>query len=473
MTFFRPGDNCWRVVKADSFTVLVDGENYFRAVRSAMQQARQRIVLIGWDFDARVKMYDTQGEPTGPLEMGEYIDWLVQQNPDLHIYILHWNLGALKFLKRGRTLLKASQWLAHPRVHVALDDAHPTGAAQHEKLIIVDQSTAFCGGIDITEDRWDTRAHRANEPKRKQPDDHDSGPWHDAATRLTGEVVQSLGEHAERRWKAVTGERLVSVTDGEEPALNSQPDTLLIGNVDVAIARTRGRTEQFEAVSEIESLTIDLIGAARRTLYIESQYLTSKTVGTAIAKALEKTDGPEIVLLIPASADGWLEPLVMDSKRARLIETLRALDHEQRFSVYHPVTAEGDDIYVHAKILIADHRFLRVGSSNLANRSMGFDSECDVCINAVSTDRQDETQNYIRNVLHDLLGEHLGAEPERVGQLLEATGSMRATIETLSEEGRGLREYQTPDLCAVQEWLSKNDVLDPQATESSWPSINL
>ena len=175
MTLFRPGENCWRVGRADTFTLLVDGENYFRAVRRAMHQARERIILIGWDFDARVEMYDTQGEVEGPLEIGEYIDWLVEQNPQLHIYILQWNIGALKLVKRGRTLLKASQWIAHPRVHVALDDAHPVGAAQHEKLIVVDESTAFCGGIDITEDRWDTREHRDEEPKRKQPGDRDLG----------------------------------------------------------------------------------------------------------------------------------------------------------------------------------------------------------------------------------------------------------------------------------------------------------
>ena len=55
---FKPGKNCWRVENADRAAVLVDGENYFRAVRKSLAQARQRIILLGWDFDERVEMRD-------------------------------------------------------------------------------------------------------------------------------------------------------------------------------------------------------------------------------------------------------------------------------------------------------------------------------------------------------------------------------------------------------------------------------
>ncbi|MEO0461768.1 MAG: phospholipase D-like domain-containing protein [Pseudomonadota bacterium] len=473
MTIFRLGENCWRVDNADTFTVLVDGENYFRAVRKAMQQARERIILIGWDFDTRVKMYDTQGEPEGPLEIGEYVDWLVRQNPRLHIYILQWNLGALKLFKRGRTLLKAAQWLSHSRVHVALDDAHPVGAAQHEKLIVVDESTAFCGGIDITEDRWDTREHRDNEPKRKQPGDHDAGPWHDVAARLTGDVVQSLGDHAQWRWKAATGDEPVAATNRSVDAFDDGAQQLVLRNARVAVARTRGQTDQFEAVSEIEALCKDVIADAKHHLYIESQYFTSKAVACDLADVLKRTDGPEIVLVTPATADGWLENKVMDSTRAHLIEALRAIDHHNRFHVYHPVTESGTDIYVHAKIMIADDRCLRVGSSNLANRSMGFDSECDVCIDALASDELSDAQDYIECVLYDLLSEHLGETRDRIVKVVESLGSLSGTIDRLSEKERGLRRYQVPDLDSVQEWLSKNDILDPQSENTDWPNITI
>ena len=455
--------------------MLVDGENYFRAVRQAMRNARERIIMIGWDFDTRVKMYDTQQEPEGPLELGEYIDWLVHQNPRLEVYILQWNLGALKLLKRGRTLVKAAQWLAHPRVHVALDDAHPIGAAQHEKLIVVDQDTAFCGGIDITEDRWDTRAHRDEEERRNQPGDADTGPWHDLAAQMTGDVVKCLSEHAQERWKAATGTVPCAIGSATR-ALASRPepirpDQLAIHEVDIAIARTRGETEESEAVAEIEALFCDAIETAQRSIYIESQYFTSKTIACALAETLRAQRGPEIVLINPAKADGWLESRVMDSTRARIIEALRAIDHGHRLRVYHPVTEGGKDIYVHAKILIVDARSLRVGSANIANRSMGFDSECDVCLDAASTNHPQKTREYITDVLLDLLAEHLGADPNHLKALFDDQPSLFAIIDKLNGEGRGLRAYQTPDISAVHAWLSDNPILDPQAKDTDWPSI--
>jgi len=49
-------------------------------------------------------------------------------------------------------------------------------------------------------------------------------------------------------------------------------------------------------------------------------------------------------------------------------------DRHNRLGVYYPVTAGGKPIYVHAKILTIDDKLLRVGSSNLNNRSLSFDT---------------------------------------------------------------------------------------------------
>src|SRR3546814_20613319 len=72
----------------------------------------------------------------------------------------------------------------------------------------------------------------------------------------------------------------------------------------------------------------------------------------------------------------------MDTARARLFEALKARDVHGRFRLYHPFTARGEPIYVHAKILIVDDRVLRVGSSNMNNRSMRLDTECAVTLDA-------------------------------------------------------------------------------------------
>src|SRR5690606_4408906 len=181
------------------------------------------------------------------------------------------------------------------------------------------------------------------------------------------------------------------------------PDGLepLAENVPVAISRTMPEYNGREAVHEIEALYLAAIGKAERVLYIESQYFASRKIAEAIAARLSEPEGPEIVVVNPESADGWLEEEVMGSSRARLLRLIERADIHGRFRLYTPVTEGGEDIYVHAKVLVMDDRLLRVGSSNLNNRSMGFDTECDLVIEADV--EQTELRERILHLRHDLL----------------------------------------------------------------------
>ena len=44
---------------------------------------------------------------------------------------------------------------------------------------------------------------------------------------------------------------------------------------------------------------------------------------------------------------------------------------------------------VHSKVMIVDDRFLRIGSANINNRSMGADTECDLAFEATTEDHRD------------------------------------------------------------------------------------
>ena len=47
---------------------------------------------------------------------------------------------------------------------------------------------------------------------------------------------------------------------------------------------------------------------------MESQYLASHAIRDALIKRLREPDGPEVVVINPESADGWLEQSVMDTR---------------------------------------------------------------------------------------------------------------------------------------------------------------
>ena len=440
--------------------------------RKSLAQAQQRIILLGWDFDERVEMHDTLATPDGPLQIGAYFDWLLKNNPDLNIYVLRWDTGALKSFLRFNGLQTLIRWFFHPRLHFKLDGHHPIGAAHHQKVVVIDEDTAFCSGIDIANNRWDTRSHDESREQRLQPDGNDAGPWHDAAMVVQGKVARALSDYAEQHWRDAGGKKLRSVTANAD----CWPQGLDTDFTDcpIAIARTLPAMDDQQPAHEIDKLGVDLIAAAEKNIYIESQYFASATMARAIAERLSEPTGPEIVIVNPESAEGWLEAEIMNSSRARLYQAVKARDKYGRFRMFHPFNAAGTPIYVHAKILIVDDRFIRIGSSNINNRSLGFDSECDVALDALAA-TDDRLSSRISHVRHDLLAEHLGADVSDVSARFDETGSLIATIEAFQQAGRQtgitLRPYEVPDLNAVEEWLADNDVLDPKRADDVFAGI--
>lgn len=476
----QPPRNCWRIETAQRFAFIVDADDYFVAVRAAMLKARSRIFLIGWDFDARIRL--GTGEDGGPVLLGDFVLWLARRTPTLEIRLLRWDTGAFRTLFRGNTLWTVLRWKAHPRITLRLDGAHPLASSHHQKIVVIDDCLAFCGGIDITGGRWDRREHADDEPDRRHPDGTPYDPWHDVTSAFDGDAAQALGELARDRWHAATGEWLDSAQADSHASRDCWPGPLLptLENVRLGIARTRPRMDPVEPIHEIEEVYLDMIARARHVIYAESQYFASRRIGRALAARLKEADGPEIVIINPVSAEGWLEPLAMDSARARLVEALQRLDVHGRLRLYHPRTEGGLPIYVHAKVVIVDDQWLRLGSSNFNNRSMRLDSECDVVLAAdepgegagaevgaaLDGSGAVDLRQAITAIRNDLLAEHLGVAPGKVAQALEATGgSLIAAIEALRGEGRTLVPYVLPELSGVEQWLADNEILDPNGPD--------
>ncbi|WP_244606437.1 phospholipase D-like domain-containing protein [Arsenicitalea aurantiaca] len=457
----REGETCWRVAEAEQFAVIVDAAAYFRAAKRAILAARHSVLLIGWDFDAR-NSFEPDGKTLeGPNKIGRFLTWIAKRRPELNIYLLKWDLGMLRSLGRGETPLYMLRWMAHGNITMKLDGAHPKTAAHHMKILVVDDAIAFCGGIDMTTGRWDTRDHLENNPARRSPFGRALDPWHDATTCVTGPAARALGELARDRWRRATSETLPA-----PPPITAQwPEDIAqdFASVPLGIARTFAEHNGNPQVSEIEKASFAIIAAAERTLYIESQYLASRPIARALAARLAEPDGPEIFVLNPLSADGWLEAEAMDSARIRLLHLIAAADRHKRFSIWHPLNAAGTPIYVHAKIMIADDRILRIGSANLNNRSMGYDSECDLVLDARLAPDPDDTRARILAVRNDLLAEHLGTDTGTIADTLARTGSIRATIAALDRPGsRRLVPLETRPLTALEKTLAETDLVDPE-----------
>jgi len=442
--------------------VLVDGAAYFDAFREAAKRATRTIFVIGWDIDSRTRLVRGTTADGWPETLGELLEAVVAARPELHAYVLDWDFAMLYALDREVLPIFKLGWRTHRRLHFHLDDQHPIGASHHQKIVVIDDTLAFVGGLDLTKGRWDTPAHRVDEPGRVAPDGERYAPFHDLQLMVDGDTARALGELARSRWERATGRQPIGgggqKTDPWPPSI--APD---IEDVDVGIARTLPPHAGTPGVAEVKALHVDAIASARRTIYVENQYLTSPVIGEAIARRLAEPDGPEIVIVSRRGGSDWLETQTMSARRSQLLERLRSADPHGRLRVYYPRVAGLDaPVKVHSKLMIVDDRFLRAGSANLNNRSMGLDSECDIALEGDAP----AVRQRIAGIRDRLLAEHLGVDAERVAAEVARRGSLIAAIETLHGGPRTLDALEPPPMrgldALVPEVVSEVDILDPE-----------
>ncbi len=441
----RPGKNCWLRARADRAAFLVDGKAYFDALAAAMAHARQRIVILAWDFDRRMRL---QPDTHPDLEIQDFLVRLLDANPKLTIHLLLWRNSIWYAGDTDLSLLIGGDWLKHPRLQIGLDSDHPVGAAHHEKIVCIDDKLAFVGGMDLTQRRWDNAAHMPGEPARRDGDGMEYPPIHDIQMMLEGPIAGALCRLACERWRRAGLGELPPIERGGDSAW---PEGIAADLVDrtLGVARTRPSHGGRKAVREAGRLTLDLIAQARRSIYIESQYFALPGVVDIIEPTLALPEGPEIVVVTTNKAEGWLENLVMARSRECLFARLRDADRWNRVRLCFPANRAAADqhptpIGIHAKLLIVDDNLLRIGSSNLNHRSTGLDTECDIAVEA----EDEETRDAIRRLRAGLLAEHLGVAPEAVQAMLAETGSLVATIDALSGGARTLAPF--PTNCEVE-----------------------
>ncbi len=198
-----PGDTIWRKCDAGRVAVLNDAAEYFGALREALLLAERQVFIIGWDIHSETPLVGPSGVADDglPDTLGPFLKALVEQKDNLDINILVWDFAALYARERER---HSARKLASPtnRVHICLDSSLPLGSAQHQKFVVIDNSLAFVGGLDLTIRRWDTSEHTLHHSFRKDPAGIAYPPFHDVQCMVDGAAARALGELAIRRWNA-------------------------------------------------------------------------------------------------------------------------------------------------------------------------------------------------------------------------------------------------------------------------------
>jgi phosphatidylserine/phosphatidylglycerophosphate/cardiolipin synthase-like enzyme len=343
---------------------FVDGSEALPRIADAIRSARSHVHLAGWHFDPTLRLAE-EGPTLRELlaEVAERVD----------VRVLAWAGAPLPLFHpdRGEVRQAREELVGGTRISMALDAKERPFHCHHEKLVIVDDETAFVGGIDLTRlagDRLDSSEH----PPR------DGLGWHDTAVRLEGPVVADVAQHFRLRWEAVAGEAL--------PEPSRSTNGAVAGGIEVQLVRTvperlYGPCRDGEW-SILESY-LRALRAAERLVYLESQFLWAPELTFVLAEKLRRPphDDFRVIALLPSHPNNGADDsrgqvgLLIDADKKSGDDTTRFL----ACTLYQPGRG-GHPVYVHSKAAVIDDAWLTIGSANLNAHSLFNDTEANIVV---------------------------------------------------------------------------------------------
>jgi phospholipase D1/2 len=427
-----PDGTVWRRCKAGRLAILNDAAAYFAALRKALLLATGQVYIIGWDIHSLTRFVGPSGQADDgyPEQLGAFLKALVKARPELRINILSWNFPALYAAEREWNSAEKFTSGTADRLRFCFDSSLPLGSAQHQKIVVIDGALAFVGGLDLTIRRWDTSAHQAHDPLRVDPDGKPYPPFHDVQCMVDGEAAVSLTELAESRWRAAgcTVTTFKAVVEDRWPA--SVP--VQSRGMTAGIARTGIASAGEVGVNEVARLFEASINAADRFIYVENQFTSAVDIARLLAQRMLDVPQLRVLIVTPKMHSSWFESQAMQGGRGGFIAQFVAAGVMDRIRFLYPSTRVADEtaaVMVHSKVMIVDDRFLRVGSANLNNRSMGADTECDLAFEATS----EVNRKYIAGLRRQMIGHFCGVT-ERDIESNEA--DLFGFLDRLAESGR-------------------------------------
>ncbi|XP_069416315.1 phospholipase D1 isoform X13 [Ovis canadensis] len=138
----------------------VNAKGYFEDVANAMEEAKEEIFITDWWLSPEIFL-------KRPVVEGNRwrLDCILKRKAQqgVRIFVMLYKEVELA-LGINSEYSKRTLMRLHPNIKVMRHPDHVSSSvylwAHHEKLVIIDQSVAFVGGIDLAYGRWDDNEHR-------------------------------------------------------------------------------------------------------------------------------------------------------------------------------------------------------------------------------------------------------------------------------------------------------------------------
>lgn len=379
---------------------FVDGQDYMSAVADAIVAARKDIFITDWQMNPHIHM--KRPADTGVINLDWRLDKMLQKkarDDNVKVYILLYNDVSIKMdlgNKHVHSILKYDKDNNNEiidNIEVHCHPKHDISAifheivhrslliwSHHEKVVVIDRSLAFVGGIDLCFGRWDTHAHNLTDnyvthPRALERNEEgtakrysqwvgmdydntvhaDGGarknfdkplndcvsrnkvprlPWHDVACSFNGDAALVVAKHFIQRYKFTTDRDLPEVHRYHHPILDPHAR-----NIKIDVLRSSSSSVKPHETS-IHQAYLDAITSAEHFIYIENQFFSSSlpndgvenkvqlTLCNRIVKAHKNGEDFHVIIILPLRTES-------EGEWGKNAKDLEALTYYNYATLYH------------------------------------------------------------------------------------------------------------------------------------------
>ncbi len=320
-------------VEGNHITLLHSGTEYFPALESAIDTARQEIHLETYIFQ-----YDATGS-----RIAAALKRAAQRGVAVHLLVD--GFGSLGLSKKViRELLETGvQVLVYRPEFFSFRLKRHRLRRMHRKLAVMDISVAFVGGINIIDDYHEDDALL---------------PRFDYAVEIRGPLLEKIHAAARHLWMLVAWVHFKKRWTNYPLITSSQP----AGRQRAAfVIRDNLRNRR-----NIERCYLKAMAAARREIIIANAYFfPGKNFRQALIRAAQR--GVSVILLLQGKIEYRLQHYATRALYGSLLDAgIRIYEYQQG--------------YLHAKVAVIDQCWSTVGSSNIDPFSLLLAREANVVI---------------------------------------------------------------------------------------------
>lgn len=324
------------MLSGNSVEALFNGEEAYPVMLEAIRHAKRRVWLTTYIFD---------NDSTGKA----FIDALADaKERGVDVRVLVDGVGVFPtFPRTDKVMRKKGLAVANFLPPRLLPPQFSINLRNHRKLLIIDEDTAFTGGMNITD------VHLMNKPKptgvQAILNKFGAQTAQDLHFKVTGTIMVPLIRIFARDWQFCTGECL------ELPSIESC--SAITGN-SLCRAILDGPDDYFDVLLPI---LLGVISAAKSSVHIMTPYfLPQRELVTALQSAALR--GVDVKIIIPEEND---HPIVAWATRNCLWDLI-----DRGVKIYYQPPP-----FNHTKLMLVDGFYVHMGSANLDPRSLRLNFE--------------------------------------------------------------------------------------------------